>query len=103
MPPTATTLALPDTEAPVDTKMEFINRQLDDISSTGTPILDGLLLLGCGGYERLQGGTQQLPAYCKLMFRTTLIRFVGFTLRNRSDFSTYWAVLKECPFLPNRK
>ena len=72
-------LAQPDTEAPVDIKMEFVHRQLDDISSTGTPILDGLLLLGCGGYDRLQGGTQ--PPACSDSMYTVPYPLIGVSFK----------------------
>lgn len=41
-----------------DEKMGFLHHQLDSLG-TQTPILDGLVLLGPGGYERLQGGALQ--------------------------------------------
>lgn len=45
----------PGEGAHVDTRMEFLNWQLDSIG-IGTPLLRGLLLLGGSQHERIQGG-----------------------------------------------
>ena len=46
----------PAAEAPVEDHMDFLQQQLDSIGME-RPILNGLLLLGSSGYQRLQGGT----------------------------------------------
>ena len=48
----------PGKDASKNEKMDFLHHQLDSLG-TQTPILDGLVLLGSGGYERLQGGALQ--------------------------------------------
>lgn len=45
----------PPPGAPVDQHMEFLHQQLDSLGSD-RPLLDGLVLLGDGDNERLQGG-----------------------------------------------
>jgi hypothetical protein len=53
---TATVLRPPPAaDAPAEEKMEFLQQQLDSIGME-RPILNGLLLLGSGVKERLQGG-----------------------------------------------
>jgi hypothetical protein len=52
---TAAELRPPDRNASVEERMEFLHRQLDSIG-TERAILSGLLLLGSGRTERLQGG-----------------------------------------------
>lgn len=44
----------PAEDATPDQRKDFVQYQLDCIGSD-RPILDGLLLLGSGGHERLQG------------------------------------------------
>ena len=51
----ATLLSPPAQNSPIDQKMDFLQQQLDSIG-TETPILDGLVLLGKGDNDRLQGG-----------------------------------------------
>lgn len=51
----------PDAAAPVDEKMEYLQYQLDCIGRERT-ILNGLVMLGGGRYERLQGGTLPQPS-----------------------------------------
>ena len=45
----------PSCNAPLTHRVDFLQQQLDSIG-TDTPILDGLVLLGSGYNERLQGG-----------------------------------------------
>ena len=52
----AAPMSPPAVGAPVEDHMDFLHQQLDSIG-TETPILNGLLLLGSSGHQRLQGGT----------------------------------------------
>ena len=52
----ATQMAPPAVGAPVEDLLEFLQQQLNAVGME-TPILDGLLLLGSSGHQRLQGGT----------------------------------------------
>ena len=45
----------PASDAPAQVHMDFLHQQLDSIG-VERPILDGLLLLGSGTHQRLQGG-----------------------------------------------
>lgn len=63
----------PALSAPVEDHMDFLQQQLDSIG-VDRPILDGLLLLGDGGHQRLQGGALLLcasAASCKRYWKYT--------------------------------
>jgi hypothetical protein len=51
----ATQMRAPDGNASLEEKMDFLQQQLDCVG-TERPILDGLVLLGNGINERLEGG-----------------------------------------------
>lgn len=57
----------PGPGASVDEKMAFLQHQLDTIGRE-RKILNGLLLLGGGRFERLQGGTLSPPPSSSYLF-----------------------------------
>jgi hypothetical protein len=61
LPHTASSLLpLPPTTASSSEKIEFLHQQLDSMG-TDAEILPGLIPLGSGSKERLQGGVLQCP------------------------------------------
>lgn len=56
-------MAPPGQKASVDDQMDFLHQQLDSLGMD-TPILNGLVMLGCTGYERLQGGPLTFLSLC---------------------------------------
>ena len=66
----------PGTGASVDAKMDFLHQQLDSFG-LDTEVLGGLVLLGNGVQERLQGGSH-LPAALSLQYCPCIKKAVMF-------------------------
>lgn len=69
-PLSSSVMPQPDEDAPIDEKMDFLHQQLDSIGLE-RPVLNGLVLLGNGDNERLQGGL--LPSI--YLFTSLGVRF----------------------------
>ena len=54
----------PPENAPIEYKMDFLHRQLDEIGMDHA-ILNGLVLLGGGGHQRLQGGAYRISKHAR--------------------------------------